>query len=39
VLGLLFLTRFQISIALLATVIILSITTVGVTKTLLDKKP
>ena len=37
-LGLMFLMRFQISIALIATLIILGITTVGVTKILLDKK-
>lgn len=37
-LGLLFLMRFQIEIALIATIVILGITTVGVTKTLLDKK-
>ena len=38
VLGLMFLMRYEIEIALIATLIILSITTVGVTKTLLDKK-
>lgn len=38
VLGLMFLMRFRISIALIATLIILGITTVGVTKILLDKK-
>jgi len=38
VLGLMFLMRFQIGIALVATIVILGITTVGVTKTLLDKK-
>jgi copper chaperone CopZ len=38
VLGLMFLMRFEIEFALVATLIILSITTVGVTKTLLDKK-
>ena len=38
VLGLMFLMRFEIEIALVATLIVLSITTVGVTKTLLDKK-
>ena len=38
VLGLLFLMRFQVNIALVATIIILGITTFGVTKTLLDKK-
>ncbi|MEM8926905.1 MAG: MauE/DoxX family redox-associated membrane protein [Bacteroidota bacterium] len=37
-LGLLFLMRFQIQTALVITVIILGITTVGVTKTLWDKK-
>ncbi|MGH1384019.1 heavy-metal-associated domain-containing protein [Kordia sp.] len=37
-LGLMFLMRFEIEIALIATLILLSITTVGVTKTLLDKK-
>ena len=37
-LGLMFLMRFEIEIALIATLIVLSITTVGVTKTLLDKK-
>ncbi len=37
-LGLMFLMRFEIEIALIATLIILSITTVGVTKTLLGKK-
>ncbi|GAK93921.1 hypothetical protein JCM19298_1258 [Nonlabens ulvanivorans] len=37
-LGLMFLIRFQIDIALLITLIVLSITTGGVTKTLLDKK-
>lgn len=38
ILGLSFLMRFQITIALVATIIVLGITTVGVTKTLLDKK-
>ncbi|MGB6269865.1 MAG: MauE/DoxX family redox-associated membrane protein [Olleya sp.] len=38
VLGVLFLMRIQIPLALIITVIILGITTVGVTKTLLDKK-
>ncbi len=38
VLGLLFLMRFQIPLALVATIIILGITTVGVMKTLIDKK-
>lgn len=37
-LGLLFLMRFQVQFALLATIVILGITTFGVTKTLLDKK-
>ncbi|WGD34185.1 heavy metal-associated domain-containing protein [Olleya sp. YS] len=37
-LGILFLMRIQIPLALIITVIILGITTVGVTKTLLDKK-
>lgn len=37
-LGLMFLFRFEIKIALIVTLIILSITTVGVTKTLLDKR-
>lgn len=37
-LGLLFLMRIQIPLALILTIIILGITTVGVTKTLLDKK-
>jgi copper chaperone CopZ len=37
-LGLLFLMRFQITIALLMTILILGITTIGVIKTLLDKK-
>lgn len=37
-LGLMFLMRFEIEIALIATLVILSITTIGVTKTLLDKK-
>ena len=38
ILGLMFLMRFEIKIALVVTLIILSITTIGVTKTLLDKK-
>ena len=38
VLGLLFLMRFKIPVALVATILILGITTVGVTKVLLDKK-
>lgn len=37
-LGLLFLLRFQIEIALIATIVILGITTIGVAKVLLDKK-
>ncbi|MDY7395328.1 cation transporter [Aureibaculum sp. 2210JD6-5] len=37
-LGLAFLIRFETQIALIATIIILGITTYGVTKTLLDKK-
>ena len=37
-LGLMFLMRFEIDIALIATLILLGITTIGVTKTLLDKK-
>ena len=37
-LGLMFLLRFQISIALVVTLIVLGITTYGVTRTLLDKK-
>ena len=37
-LGLMFLLRFEISIALYATLAILGITTIGVTKVLLDKK-
>jgi hypothetical protein len=37
-LGLLFLLRFEITIALYSTLVILGITTIGVTKTLLDKK-
>jgi len=38
VLGLMFLFRFHIAIALIATIIVLGITTIGVAKTLLDKK-
>jgi len=38
VLGLMFLMRFEITSALIATLIVLGITTVGVTKTLLGKK-
>ena len=37
-LGLMFLIRFEVKIALIATIILLGITTIGVTKTLLDKK-
>jgi cation transport ATPase len=37
-LGLMFLMRFEIDIALIATLVLLGITTIGVTKTLLDKK-
>ena len=37
-LGLMFLLRFEIKTALIATLIILGITTIGVSKTLLDKK-
>ena len=37
-LGLMFLMRFEIDIALIVTLVVLSITTIGVTKTLLDKK-
>ena len=37
-LGLMFLIRFEVKIALIFTIIILGITTIGVTKTLLDKK-
>lgn len=37
-LGLLFLMRIEISMALIITLVILGITTIGVTKTLLDKK-
>lgn len=38
VLGLMFLLRIQIPIALIITIVVLGITTIGVTKTLLDKK-
>ncbi|MGB1210313.1 MAG: MauE/DoxX family redox-associated membrane protein [Lacinutrix venerupis] len=38
VLGLMFLIRFQISIALIVTIIVLGITTIGVIKTLLNKQ-
>ena len=37
-LGLLFLMRFEVNIALIVTLVILGITTIGVTKILLDKK-
>ncbi|QOD60912.1 heavy-metal-associated domain-containing protein [Polaribacter haliotis] len=37
-LGLMFLLRFEINIALIITLIVLGVTTVGVTKTLLNKK-
>lgn len=37
-LGLLFLMRFETDIALMITLVILGVTTIGVTKTLLDKK-
>ena len=37
-LGLMFLFRFQVTVALVATIIVLGITTIGVVKTLLDKK-
>lgn len=37
-LGLMFLIRFEVNIALIITLIVLGITTIGVTKTLLDKK-
>tara|TARA_B100001142_G_C14190647_1_gene599814 strand:- start:179 stop:880 length:702 start_codon:yes stop_codon:yes gene_type:complete len=37
-LGIMFLMRYQINMALIITLIVLSITTIGVTKTLLDKK-
>ena len=37
-LGLMFLLRFQVDIALVLTLVVLGITTIGVTKTLLDKK-
>ena len=38
ILGLMFLMRFEINIALIITIVVLGITTIGVTKTLLDKK-
>lgn len=37
-LGLMFLMRFEINIALITTLVVLGITTIGVTKTLFDKK-
>ena len=37
-LGLMFLMRFEINIALIITLVILGVTTIGVSKTLLDKK-
>ena len=37
-LGIMFLTRFQVNIALILTVIVLGITTIGVTQTLINKK-
>lgn len=37
-LGLMFLMRFKVEIALIVTLVVLGITTIGVTKTLLDKK-
>ena len=37
-LGLMFLMRFEITVALIITLVILGVTTIGVTKTLLDKK-
>jgi len=37
-LGLMFLMRFEVNIALMVTLIVLGVTTIGVTKTLLDKK-
>ncbi|WP_298903057.1 heavy-metal-associated domain-containing protein [uncultured Psychroserpens sp.] len=37
-LGLMFLMRFEVNLALIITLVVLGITTVGVTKTLLDKK-
>jgi len=37
-LGLMFLMRFEVNIALIVTLLVLGITTIGVTKTLLDKK-
>ncbi len=37
-LGLMFLLRFEVNLALIVTLIVLGVTTIGVTKTLLDKK-
>jgi cation transport ATPase len=37
-LGLMFLMRYEVNIALITTLVVLGITTIGVTKTLLDKK-
>ena len=37
-LGLMFLMRFKVDIALITTLVVLGITTIGVTKTLIDKK-
>ena len=37
-LGIMFLTRFQVNIALILTVIVLGITTIGVTQTLINKR-
>jgi len=37
-LGLMFLMRFEVEISLIITLVVLGITTIGVTKTLLDKK-
>jgi cation transport ATPase len=37
-LGLMFLMRFKVNIALIMTLVVLGITTIGVTKTLMDKK-
>jgi len=38
ILAIMFLMRIQINVAIIATIIILGITTFGITKTLLDKK-
>jgi cation transport ATPase len=38
ILGIMFLMRFEVNIALIITIVILGITTIGVIKTLLDKK-